>query len=184
MLERHVFLIGMPGSGKSSLGRKVAANLKLNYVDMDRRIAEIFGCSTVEIFARWGEAVFRTAEKNLLIQITREEPGLISTGGGTVIQPENREIMRNFGVIVLVDRPLEQILGDIKLDRRPIFAGKGLEDVESLYHQRIATYRASADLVLDNSHGYYAGVSAMEQLLKTNFRLQAPPRDDVRRGER
>ena len=184
MLERHIFIIGMPGSGKSTLGRKVSGSLKLRYVDMDRRIQEILGGSMPEIFARYGEEAFRVAETNLLIALTREEPMVVSTGGGTVMNPWNREIMRNFGLILLVDRPIDQILGDIKLDRRPIFAGKGLEDVESLYHQRIATYRASADLVLDNSHGYYAGVSAMEQLLKTNFRLQASPRDDARRGER
>ena len=65
MLERHIFIIGMPGSGKSSLGRKVAANLRLGYVDTDRRIAELVGISIPEIFKKYGEAKFRTAEKNL-----------------------------------------------------------------------------------------------------------------------
>ena len=173
MLERHVFLIGMPGSGKSSLGRKVAANLKLPYVDTDRRIAEILSCaSTAEVFERYGEQGFRNAETNLLIQLTREDPCLVSTGGGTVLREENRTIMQNYGLILLVDRPLEQILKDIKLDdRRPNLVGKGLEDVEKLYNERIGIYRESADIVLDNSKGYYAGVAGLEKLLRLRFKF-------------
>ncbi len=173
MLERHVFLIGMPGTGKSSLGRKVAANLKLPYVDTDRRIAEILSCgSTAEVFERYGEQGFRNAETNLLIQLTREDPCLVSTGGGTVLREENRTIMQNYGLILLVDRPLEQILKDIKLDdRRPNLVGKGLEDVEKLYNERIGIYRESADIVLDNSKGYYAGVAGLEKLLRLRFKF-------------
>ncbi|MBQ6173505.1 MAG: shikimate kinase [Clostridia bacterium] len=173
MLERHIFLIGMPGSGKSSLGRKVAANLHLRYTDTDRRLAAIAGCTTTsETYERWGEEGFNNAETNLLIEMSREEPGLVSTGGGTVMNPQNREIMRSFGIIILVDRPLNQILGDIKLDdRRPMLMDKGLDEVERLYHERIDTYRESADIILDNSHGYYAGVSALEKLLRQRFRL-------------
>ncbi len=176
MLERHVFLIGMPGSGKSSLGRKVAANLKLPYTDMDRKISEILGCASVaEVFERWGEDAFRTAETNMLIELSRETPGLISTGGGTVMNPVNRELMRNFGAILLIDRPLEMILSDIKLDdRRPTLAEKGKGEVERLYAERIATYRGSADYVLNNDGSYYAGVAALERLMKLRFRLDAP----------
>lgn len=171
MLERHIFIIGMPGSGKSSLGRRVANVLRLPYVDCDQRIASAVGCTIPEMFERYGEQAFRNAETNLLIQLTREQPSLVSTGGGMVMQETNRRIMRNHGVILLVDRPLEEILSDIKLDRRPMLAQKGLGEVERLYHERIETYRASADFVLDNSHGYHAGVSSMEKLLRTRFNI-------------
>lgn len=171
MLERHIFIIGMPGSGKSSLGRKVAANLRLGYVDTDRRIAELVGISIPEIFKKYGEAKFRTAEKNLLIRLVTEPPQIISTGGGMVMDPFNRELMRNYGVILLVDRPLEQILGDIKLDRRPTFLEGGLEEVERVYHERYETYHSAADLILDNSKGYYNGVTNMERLIRSRFRL-------------
>lgn len=170
MMTRHVFLIGMPGCGKSSLGRRVANNLHLPYVDMDARIAQGAGCATVtEIFERYGEAAFRNAETNTLIQLTREEPAIVSTGGGTVMRDVNRAIMRNHGIIMLIDRPLEQILSDIKLDRRPLLAQKGLGEVERLYGERIDTYRAVADVVLDNGNGYYAGMTGMERILKNTF---------------
>ena len=171
MLTRHIFIIGMPGSGKSSLGRRVANNLRLPYVDMDQRINQMLGCTTQEIFDRYGEQAFRNAETNTLIQLTREEPGIISTGGGTVLRENNRAIMRNHGVIVLIDRPLDDIMSDIKLDRRPLLAKKGLGEVERLYHERIDIYRSVADAVLDNGHGYHAGMYGLEKLIRTMFNV-------------
>jgi len=171
MLERHIFIIGMPGSGKSSLGRKVSSILRLPYIDTDQRISEAVGCTIPEIFEKYGEQAFRHAETNMLIQLTREQPGIVSTGGGMIMRDENRQIMRNHGVILLIDRPLEDIMSDIKLDRRPMLAQKGLSEVERLYHERIDTYRASADAVLDNSHGYHAGVAGMEKLIRSMFNI-------------
>ncbi len=173
-MERHIFVIGMPGTGKSSLGKKVAANMGLPYVDTDQRIEQAFGCSTAQIFEQYGETAFRNAETNVLIQLTREPGSLVSTGGGMVMRENNREIMRNHGVIVLVDRPLEEIMGDIKLNRRPLLAQKGLPEVERLYHERIGVYRSIADVVLDNGHGYYAGVNGMEKLIRTLVNLPQP----------
>lgn len=171
MMYRHVFLIGMPGSGKSSLGRRVAGNLGIPYVDTDARITRAVGLSVPELFERYGEAAFRHAETNVLIQLTREQPALVSTGGGMVLREENRRIMRNHGLIVLIDRPLRDIMSDIKLDRRPLLAQKGLGEVERLYHERIDTYRAVADAVLDNGRGYQAGMSTLEQYLRWVFAL-------------
>ena len=171
MLERHIFLIGMPGSGKSSLGKRVAGQLRLPYYDTDQRISQTVGCSVNDIFARYGEQAFRAAETNMLAQLTRERPGIVSTGGGMVMRDVNRQIMRNHGVIILIDRPLQDILGDIKLDRRPMLAQKGLPEVERLYHERIDAYRAAADAVLDNAHGYHAGVAGLEKLIYTMFNI-------------
>lgn len=171
MITRHIFIIGMPGSGKSSLGKRVAGNLRIPYVDTDQRIAEGVGCSIPEIFERYGEQAFRNAETNVLTQLTREEPSIVSTGGGMVMRETNRAIMRNHGVIVLIDRPLEEIMSDIKLDRRPLLAKKGLGEVERLYHERIDVYRAAADAVLDNSQGYHAGLYGLEKLIRTMFNV-------------
>ena len=171
MLDRHIFIIGMPGCGKSSLGRRVASNMGLRYVDMDQRISDAVGCTIPEIFERYGEQAFRNAETNMLIQLTREQPSLVSTGGGTVMRENNRAIMRNSGLILLIDRPLEQIMSDIKLDRRPLLAQKGLGEVERLYHERIDTYRSVADLVLDNSLGYQSGMVNMERLIRARFSI-------------
>ena len=153
MLNRHVYIIGMPGSGKSSLGRRVASNLGLPFIDT--------------------EQAFRNAETNMLIELSREQGSIVSTGGGLVLRDVNREIMRNTGVIVLLDRPLEEIMGDIKLNRRPLLAQKGLGEVERLYHERIDLYRKAADATLDNSHGYQAGMYGLQKLITTMFNIYA-----------
>lgn len=176
MINRHVFLIGMPGCGKSSLGKRVAANIGLPYVDTDQRIEQVFGCSTSEIFAQYGEQAFRNAETNMLAYLTREPGSIVSTGGGMVLRENNREIMRNHGVIVLIDRPLEDIMSDIKLNRRPLLAQKGLPEVERLYHERIDIYRAVADAILDNGHGYYPGLNGLEKLIRTMFYIPTETR--------
>ena len=151
MLNRHVYIIGMPGSGKSSLGRRVASNLGLPFIDTDQRIEQSVGCSTSDIFAHYGEQAFRNAETNMLIELSREQGSIVSTGGGLVLRDVNREIMRNTGVIVLLDRPLEEIMGDIKLNRRPLLA----------------------DATLDNSHGYQAGMYGLQKLIMTMFNIYA-----------
>ncbi len=173
MIERHIFIIGMPGCGKSSLGRKVASNLGLPYVDTDQRIEQAVGCPTTQIFERYGEQAFRNAETNVLIQLSREPGSIVSTGGGMVLRDVNRAIMRNHGIILLVDRPLEEIMGDIKLDRRPLLKKKGLGEVERLYNERIGIYRQVADAVLDNGHGYFAGLSGMEKIIRTHFNINS-----------
>lgn len=165
MMDRHVFLIGMPGSGKSSLGKRLAGRLGVPYVDMDTAITEMTGMTVQQIFEGPGEQAFRNAETNLLMYLADQKPSIISTGGGTVLREQNRQIMRNQGVIVLIDRPLEEILSDIRLERRPMLAAKGKEEVVRLYQARIDIYRKIADAVLDNSQGYTNGIINLEKLI-------------------
>ena len=102
----------------------------------------------------------------MLAELTRAKPMIISTGGGTVMNPENRHIMRSWGSIVLIDRPLEDILGDIKLDRRPDLRPGGLEEVERVYRERIPIYRALADFTLKNDQGYHMALYILTRLVR------------------
>ncbi len=165
-MDRHLFLIGMPGSGKSSLGRRTARRLNIPYIDTDIVLSEQAGATIYEIFQNYGEQAFRNAESNLLIHLADEIPSIISTGGGMVLRKMNCDIMKNSGIIVLVDRPIEQILSDIKLDRRPMLAQKGMQGVVDLYKERMPVYRSLADAYLDNSKGYYPGLAALEKIIK------------------
>ena len=166
MLKMHVFLVGMAGAGKTSLGRRLVSNLNLRFVDTDQRVSEIVGMSVLDIFAQFGEPFFRNAEAGILMELIGQSPCVVSTGGGLPTNMENVLLMKNHGIIIHVDRPLDQILSDIKLERRPTLAGGSHENVIDQYNERIGYYKACADLRLDNSHGYAAGIQALTQMVE------------------
>ena len=165
-MHKHLYLIGMQGCGKSSLGKRTAKDTGVPFADTDALVAGSAGGTVNDFFARYGEEAFRRAETRVLAELTRAKPMIISTGGGSVMNPENRHIMRSWGTIVLIDRPLEDILGDIKLDRRPDLRPGGLEEVERVYRERIPIYRALADVTLRNDQGYHMALYILTRLVK------------------
>ena len=169
MPDRHIFLIGMQGCGKSSLGKRVARETGLSFMDTDAMVAASAGCTVNEFFEKYGEETFRRAETGALSLLTRKPPMIISTGGGTIMNPVNRHIMRAWGAIVLIDRPLEEILSDIKLDRRPTLRDGGLAEVERVYNERIGVYRGLADITVRNDQGYHMAVYTLTRLIRERF---------------
>ena len=169
MPDRHIFQIGMQGCGKSSLGKRVARETGLSFMDTDAMVAASAGCTVNEFFEKYGEETFRRAETGALSLLTRERPMIISTGGGTIMNPVNRHIMRAWGAIVLIDRPLEEILSDIKLDRRPTLRDGGLAEVERVYNERIGIYRDLADITVRNDQGYHMAVYTLTRLIRERF---------------
>ena len=169
MLDRHIYLIGMQGCGKSSLGKRVAREAGVSFTDTDAMVAGSAGCTVNEFFGKYGEETFRKAETGALALLTYAPPMMISTGGGTVMNPVNRHIMRSWGTIVMIDRPLEEILTDIKLDRRPTLRDGGLEEVERVYRERIQIYRDLADIVVKNDQGYHMAVYTLTRLIRERF---------------
>ena len=165
-MERHIFLVGMPGSGKSALGRRVALKLQTPYLDTDTYLAEITGMNTAQLYETYGEAAFRDGETRLLMELVSATPGIISTGGGVALRPENRRLMRTHGYVVLIDRPIDDILMDIRAEKRPLLAQKGREEIERIYEERMPVYRSVADVVLDNGNGFQNGLAALELIAR------------------
>ena len=166
MLRMHVFLVGMSGGGKTTLGRKAAANLNLRFVDTDQRVSELLGLSVHEVYSSLGEEFFRNAESGVLMELAGDPPCVVSTGGGLPTVPENVLLMQNHGVIIHIDRPLDQILSDIKTDRRPSLQGGSHEDVILEYNNHIGFYHACADYTLDNAYGYALGVAKLTAMIQ------------------
>ena len=168
MVHMHIFLVGMAGAGKTSLGRRLAQNLNWRFVDTDQRVCEMLGMSSVnEIFQTLGEPFFRNAETGALIELVGQPPCIVSTGGELCTFNENVTIMKNHGIIIHIDRPLDQIISDIKTDRRPLLAGGTHEDVIDQYNRCIGHYRAAADYRLDNSKGMVVGLKALTELVES-----------------
>lgn len=171
VIREHIFLVGMAGCGKTSLGRRVAKNLGKQFLDTDQYISEAMNMTVNEIYESVGEDFFRNAETAALVDLSGREPCIISTGEGTVLNEENVAIMRNNGVIIFVDRPLDQILSDIKMDRRPTLKGGTHEDVIVQYNQRIGYYKSAADFKFDNSKGFYVGLNQLTLLIQSLYSL-------------
>ena len=164
-MNRHIFLVGMPGSGKSALGRRVAMKLQMPYMDTDIFLTESTGMNTAQLYEAYGEQAFRDGETRILQKLINASPGMISTGGGMALREENRRLMKNHGFIVLIDRPVDDIMMDIRAEKRPLLAQKGREEIERIYQERMPIYRSVADAVLDNGNGFHNGLAGLEAIV-------------------
>lgn len=146
---KNIVLIGMPGSGKTSLGKRLARKLRMPLFDTDAMIVEREGRAISDIFAQDGETAFRNMETACAREVAAKSGVIISTGGGIILRRENMEALKEHGVVFFIDRHPSLILKWTSLDDRPLVQDdrKRLFD---LYNKRIALYRAYADYTLRN----------------------------------
>jgi shikimate kinase len=146
-------LIGFMGTGKTTVGRRLAAELGWRFVDTDAEVERATGLTIPEIFARWGEARFRKEESRAVARVCSASAQVIATGGGAVLDPANRERLRRCGTVVwLVASPevIQRRVG--RSGSRPLLAQDGgLEHIRELLSRREPYYRALADITVDTS---------------------------------
>ena len=140
---QNIILIGMPGCGKTTVGRRLAAALGRPFYDADAEIVRIAGKSIPDIFGAEGEAGFRARETAVLSELGKGSGAVIATGGGCVTRPENYPLLHQNGVIVWIRRALE----NLPTAGRPLSQANSLK---SLYEQRRDLYAAFADIVVDS----------------------------------
>ncbi len=102
-----VYLVGMPGAGKTVVGRELAGTLGVPFIDLDAEIERDEGKPVSQIFADEGEAAFRAMEASALVEAGTHDPAVVSCGGGVVLEPANRISLRNTGTVVYLDVPLD-----------------------------------------------------------------------------
>ncbi len=142
----NLILTGMPGSGKSTVGRALAEKMGREFVDMDEVIVRIAGKSIPEIFADDGEEKFRAIETEAARQCGREKSLVIATGGGAVTREETMRALQQNGEILFLERPLEAL----PTDGRPLSQGGG-DRLRAMYEVRLPLYRKYAAVSVDNS---------------------------------
>jgi len=145
-----VYLVGMPGSGKSTVGEELAGRLGVPFVDLDVESARRDGRSITEIFEADGEAGFRALESKELLEASTHDPAVIACGGGVVLEPANRITLRNTGTCVFLDVPLDVLGARVPPDAdRPLIRAAG--DLERILAEREPLYREFAANVVDGS---------------------------------
>ncbi|KAA9008713.1 shikimate kinase [Histidinibacterium aquaticum] len=154
-LKRAVTLVGMMGSGKTAIGRSLAARLDVPFRDSDHEIEAAAAASIAEIFARDGESFFRDRESAVIRRLLAEGPGVLSTGGGAYLSEQNRQAISEAGVAVWLDADLDLLWDRVRhKETRPLLKTpdpKGT--LTRLYEERLPVYRL-ADLSVPAKRSY------------------------------
>ena len=161
---RNVALIGMPSSGKTTVGRALAEALGKRFVDLDEEIVKADGRSIPDIFAAEGEEGFRQKETAIIAQFAKEGRQLLSCGGGAVKKPENVRLLRQNGVVLFLDRPLDALTVG---GGRPL--SSSADALRTMYAERRPLYLAAADAVVPNETTVADAVKASMEALDEIF---------------
>lgn len=144
----NIILVGFMGTGKSTVGRRLAKLLNRNFIDTDQEIERLTGMTVSEIFRRHGETRFRSEERLLVKRLSDQKGYVIATGGGTVLNPDNWQDLAQSGVIISLYAPLDEIYKRIGYrNDRPLLKGDRKE-VEELWTRRQPIYN-QANWIID-----------------------------------
>jgi shikimate dehydrogenase len=157
---QNIVLIGMPGSGKSSFGKKLAKKLNRTFVDLDQEIVKIAGKSIPDIFLKDGEPHFRSLENQVAMEFGKQNSLVISTGGGILLDPQNVLALKQNGKMIFVDRPLAHLA----TDGRPLSTGPAALD--SMDKIRRPLYEKYQDATLMNAGPFIKVLEELEELVK------------------
>ncbi|MCL1880204.1 MAG: hypothetical protein FWF71_06295 [Actinomycetia bacterium] len=156
----NVVLIGLAGSGKSSLGAALAKRLGMSFIDTDLDVEQQANMTIVELFQLHGESHFRDLETAAVKRASGCRNTVIATGGGSVLRDENIQALREHGLIVFIDRPVSIIATSIEPDGRPLLA-KGTASLLQQSNTRRPLYQAAADVTLINEGNWWDALEAL-----------------------
>lgn len=147
----NIILVGMPGAGKSTIGRSAARRLEMPFFDSDKELIARTGVSVATIFEIEGEAGFRARESALLAELAEKDGAVIATGGGAILAPANRTLFREHGTVIYLCASIEDLLRRTQRDvNRPLLrTGNPRATLQALFDVRDPLYRECAHLVVD-----------------------------------
>lgn len=169
---KRIYLIGSRGSGKTSVGKGLAQKLLWDFVDTDAYLCESQGKTVEEIVEAGGWETFRDCESSALVEASEGEMRIIATGGGMVLRAQNREFMRNHGVVVFLDVPAQELARRLRADpldaQRPSLTDKPLlEEIKEVLAARLELYMESAHIAVDGAQGVGEIIDNILELLET-----------------
>ncbi len=152
---KNIFLVGMPSSGKSTLGRRLARALNFRFVDLDKSIVRDQNKTIPEIFLKYGEAYFREIERKILLEIEPDQSLVVATGGGAPCFFDNMMFIKSNGTSIFINVEPSELAARIlqhNRDDRPLLSG--IKDLETELRVRLAgrlPYYAQADITISNT---------------------------------
>jgi shikimate kinase len=164
----NLFLVGLPGAGKSTLGRQLARRLHKRFVDADAELEQRLGVSIPTIFEIEGEAGFRDREEVTIAELTALEEIVLSTGGGAVLRPANRARLRENGTVIYLHAEPSALWARIRHSRnRPLLQTTDpMGRLAELYAQRDVLYRETADHVVESERGEVMRLARMFDVVR------------------
>lgn len=158
--EPNIYLVGLMGAGKTTIGRQLARRLGWAFFDSDQEIEARTGVKIPLVFEIEGEAGFRAREAQTIAELTKKKKIVMATGGGAILNPDNRQCLRETGWVVYLDVLPALLYERTRYDRnRPLLqVDDPLKRLEALHAQRDPLYREVAHLVVDGSHTLANGV--------------------------
>lgn len=163
--KRNIVLIGMPGCGKTTIGKAVSKETQKKFIDTDDEIVRKTGMSIPEIFERYGEKKFREIEAEVIKEVAALQSAVIATGGGAVLNPLNVSLLKENGITVFIDRPIDDL---VTTDDRPLSSNREL--LIKRYKERYAIYKASAKVEIKAVNDLNTNIKAVkEAFLNENF---------------
>lgn len=150
-MARNIILVGPMGAGKTTIGKQLAQQSGRDFYDSDREIEKHTGANIPLIFELEGEEGFRKREKNTLIELTQKQDIVLATGGGAVLDPDNRALLTKHGFVIYLSAPLAQLFNRTSKDRnRPLLQTKNpRKKLEEIIATRDPLYREVADIVIE-----------------------------------
>ena len=150
LARRSIVLVGMPGSGKSAVGRRLAARLQLPFVDADEEIERAAGKPIMDIFKDHGEAHFRDGERKVIARLLNSGPQVLATGGGAFMVAETRDNVRRLGISVWIKAELQLLVRRVlKRNTRPLLQVDHEGVMRALMQTRYPIY-ATADVTVES----------------------------------
>ena len=158
--KRNIVLTGMPSSGKSTVGKQLANELGMQFIDTDKEIEKSEGKTIPEIFTEVGESGFRDIEARIITIVSAKQNCVISTGGGAILREQNITALKGNGTIFFIDRPLEKL---VTTDDRPL--SRNRDDLVKRYNERYDIYCNTADEQILND----GEIDAVTKAIKEDF---------------
>ncbi|MDS0525535.1 shikimate kinase [Clostridium sp. SHJSY1] len=146
--KNNIVLIGMPGCGKSTLGKSLAEEFKFKFYDMDEYIQKISKKTIPELFEE-SESIFRKWEWKACEELSKKDKAVISSGGGVVKIKRNIDILKKDCIILFIDRAVEDIIKDVDINKRPLLKD-GANKLYELHNERYTLYNEAADIMVEN----------------------------------